>query len=375
MGPVDKIKYEELISAYLDGELDPLEKERTEIWITENPQAQKLLDDLQKLRGAIQELPAHRLDGDIKKQVLEQIIDQPIVGVSPLQEGELLSTQDASLVAPMMNSCSHLDSRDDSPIRAQREFACESPQVMAPRIPERRRIYLWPVAAIVVAVLLMVYSQRQSDQMIVRKDATSLVESSLPQMSLMPAEDQGIDVQTQTQEQPFRTNQMKPDRKAVTKQSTRANNDDLAPGAFEESATAEQYSQATPFGKGKTLTTYIYKTDSAVAAEGQLEKIARHQKNIRVIDLGVIQRNATKYHVFELYGALAELKPVTDALKDVQGVIFDSKKILRNDVTVTRKDMKKSIRSINESEILKKDEAFKKPASDCIRILFVLPSR
>tara|TARA_B110000116_G_C16623076_1_gene484675 strand:+ start:694 stop:846 length:153 start_codon:yes stop_codon:yes gene_type:complete len=50
---VDENKREELISAYLDGELDAAEHERTAKWIEEDPRAQKLLQELQGLQAAM----------------------------------------------------------------------------------------------------------------------------------------------------------------------------------------------------------------------------------------------------------------------------------------------------------------------------------
>ena len=43
---MEDIKREELISAYLDGELDATEAARAEQWIAEDPQAKKLFEDL-----------------------------------------------------------------------------------------------------------------------------------------------------------------------------------------------------------------------------------------------------------------------------------------------------------------------------------------
>ena len=43
---MENIKREELISAYLDGELDAIEAARTEQWIAEDPRAKKLFNDV-----------------------------------------------------------------------------------------------------------------------------------------------------------------------------------------------------------------------------------------------------------------------------------------------------------------------------------------
>ena len=74
---MDENKREELISAYLDGELDAAEHERTAKWIEEDPRAQKLLQELQGLQAAMRTLPQHRLEKNLMQPVLEQIDAQP----------------------------------------------------------------------------------------------------------------------------------------------------------------------------------------------------------------------------------------------------------------------------------------------------------
>ena len=89
---MDEIKREELISAYLDGELDPSEAEHTKKWIAEDPRAKKLFEELKILQDAIHELPKHHLESDLTQPVLDHIVDQPV-----MQHYSMLDAEEISL--------------------------------------------------------------------------------------------------------------------------------------------------------------------------------------------------------------------------------------------------------------------------------------
>ncbi len=63
---------EELISAYLDGELAPDERAQVEKWLEESPELRQLHDDLRWLGSSIRSLPRHKLDQDLATAVVRR---------------------------------------------------------------------------------------------------------------------------------------------------------------------------------------------------------------------------------------------------------------------------------------------------------------
>lgn len=64
---------DELISAYLDGELSDSERQQVERELAENARYRRLCDDLRSLQENLQLLPVHRLGEDFCDKVLNQI--------------------------------------------------------------------------------------------------------------------------------------------------------------------------------------------------------------------------------------------------------------------------------------------------------------
>ena len=62
---------EELLSAYLDGELSPQEKLHVEQWLSRDPEARQLLDRLRRQRELLASLPRSRCPRDLAPLVLE----------------------------------------------------------------------------------------------------------------------------------------------------------------------------------------------------------------------------------------------------------------------------------------------------------------
>ncbi len=79
---------EELISAYVDGELSAEERARVEQWLAESAELRQLADELRALRSSMQALPRHQLDQDLgpavlhraERAVLGGAADRPIAG-------------------------------------------------------------------------------------------------------------------------------------------------------------------------------------------------------------------------------------------------------------------------------------------------------
>lgn len=64
---------EELLSAYLDGELPDAERAGVEQWLTASAEHRRLLDDLQAIRRELQALPRQSLDAGFSERVLAAI--------------------------------------------------------------------------------------------------------------------------------------------------------------------------------------------------------------------------------------------------------------------------------------------------------------
>ncbi|HJT36674.1 MAG TPA: zf-HC2 domain-containing protein [Pirellulales bacterium] len=63
---------EELLTAYLDGELAGDERARVERLLAEQPESRQLLEDLRAIKQRLESLPAGRLDDDFAERVLRQ---------------------------------------------------------------------------------------------------------------------------------------------------------------------------------------------------------------------------------------------------------------------------------------------------------------
>jgi anti-sigma factor RsiW len=63
---------EELLSAYLDGELSADERSRVERLLAESPESRQLLDELRSIQTSLQRMPRARLGHDFADQVLRQ---------------------------------------------------------------------------------------------------------------------------------------------------------------------------------------------------------------------------------------------------------------------------------------------------------------
>ncbi|MGH7136318.1 MAG: anti-sigma factor family protein, partial [Pirellulales bacterium] len=63
---------EELLSAYLDGELPVDERLRVERWLAEQPDSRQLLEELRSIKNSLERLPRDRLPHDFAEHVLRQ---------------------------------------------------------------------------------------------------------------------------------------------------------------------------------------------------------------------------------------------------------------------------------------------------------------
>ena len=80
--PHDRIP-DELISAYLDGELDTQQRAQVEQLLDSDPRHQQLLEELRTLRETLQSLPRRRLGPDFPERVL-RMAEQRSATAAPL---------------------------------------------------------------------------------------------------------------------------------------------------------------------------------------------------------------------------------------------------------------------------------------------------
>lgn len=71
---------EELLSAYLDGELTGEERSRVERWLADSPDARQLLDELRSLKTSLERMPRARLGHDFAEHVLRHAEREVLTG-------------------------------------------------------------------------------------------------------------------------------------------------------------------------------------------------------------------------------------------------------------------------------------------------------
>ncbi|MEK6248076.1 MAG: hypothetical protein N2C12_07845, partial [Planctomycetales bacterium] len=118
---------EELISAYLDGQLDAEQQQRAEDLIAGDPETAQLLEEFRTVRSSLQSLPKFKLDGAFAQQVLQ------------------LAEQAAADDPPETVASVHRDNRDE-----KRDW---------------RRPLLWSALAIAVAVTLTLINPASFNQL------------------------------------------------------------------------------------------------------------------------------------------------------------------------------------------------------------------
>jgi anti-sigma factor RsiW len=63
---------EELLSAYLDGEVSPEERTRVEQWLAESSELRQMRDELLSIRTDLQALPRHQVGHDLAAVVMHR---------------------------------------------------------------------------------------------------------------------------------------------------------------------------------------------------------------------------------------------------------------------------------------------------------------
>ena len=118
----------ESLSAYLDDELSPSEREQVEAWLAESEDAQTELRELRQLRVLLSSLPAEKLPESLHTAVWEQCEDQTTVASTPVDHSRRRWEWVAALVAAcvVVGFAGLLATRQTSPVAPSSEVASSS---------------------------------------------------------------------------------------------------------------------------------------------------------------------------------------------------------------------------------------------------------
>ena len=370
---MEDIKREELISAYLDGELDATEAARVEQWIAEDPQAKKLFEDLKLMQDAIHRLPRHPLESDLTRGVLDQITDQSVVSESQ-HSGAFIAA-----------SYSEDYSIDKEPTRRERVFAkytSEYHQNLEENLPStefpqraRRRIYLWPATAIAAAVLLMIFSnseQKEKDGLVVQRDASVRLKNlpsqqgSIKSMEINAFE---LPVESRADKGQISNDRTIGESKAHARENYQSMNKAAPPRAA-----ARDIARDAPQDKDfNSLPVYTFGVSPSLDLTRQLEDLMKDAQQIGLIKLGVREKSESTHHIFELYGDAEAIDKIMNSLKTTEGIILASRAF------VTPKETEKE-QSTMRHFLRNKFDLFSTEGVDIqtvpgpIRLIFVVPS-
>jgi anti-sigma factor RsiW len=131
---------DELISAYLDGELSPAEKVRVEEQLMDSAEHRRLFEELKSLRRSLQALPAESLGEDFAARVLRRA-ERELLAEAPA--AEVGKAKESSAAPPVVASVREAE-RVALPNRAHGERGA-------------RRGLVWSVIATAAAVGLLIY--------------------------------------------------------------------------------------------------------------------------------------------------------------------------------------------------------------------------
>ena len=119
------LPHEELLSAYLDGEVSPEERARAERLLAENPDARRLFRQMQALQGSLGGLPQQALPDDFSQRVLRQAERQVLGSGGPSAEtdAEAIGSPEND-ARPVVNAESDDDDAPPFSERVRRPLVC-----------------------------------------------------------------------------------------------------------------------------------------------------------------------------------------------------------------------------------------------------------
>ncbi len=149
-------RQQELISAYLDGELTGDEQTAAEALLAESEDARRWLEELRGLQSRVRELPKFSLGADFSQAVLDQA------------ERAMLSGAGVGVAAGGDSDDNEEDSDETAEDHDLHVFYAERDQV--DRAAARRRRIVWSVLAVAAALLIMVVLPQPKPKDTVQRD-------------------------------------------------------------------------------------------------------------------------------------------------------------------------------------------------------------
>ena len=396
---MDNKLQEEMISAYLDDELDVKEREQVAKWLAEDPRAQKMLQDLQRLQNDLRKLPRHRLNKNLTRSVLQEIdtsSGMPVAAemmrtVEPEleQEQAFYSLARADCDHAVLPSASVTDQNVDEELKRVKDSG-------------RKRIYLWPALAVAAAVLLMVFTSQRVEEKSqnvaqVRSDALEPVPRNATRSGdtlktrsgdtlkmerrptatddpsvLVQDQDKNKFAKSRRREMPMRS--AVPQVNALRSQFSSEGGDTETETALGEEATVEEDFEGDRGGNVESdealaPITYVFTADAKIDIKGQLERLVEGNKEIEVLDFNeALSRSGdlrpmSNAHTFELQGP--GTYAIIKAIIKIKGVAL----ISSNSFQAEEKNTNANLDATTPS-----DEIQSGP-QDRVRLIFVLPSK
>jgi|GEM_PF-6174597 len=149
---------DELVSAYLDGELTPAEQARVERLLADDPHLRQLHEELRALRSSFEALPRHRLNEDLSQRVLrtaERAMLENSVGAADV------SAAKPRTVKPQPVKPQPVKHQSAEPSTGKSAADKVELPSLVPRLPRGWRPWLWPAAAIAAALLVMTFNSNK----------------------------------------------------------------------------------------------------------------------------------------------------------------------------------------------------------------------
>ena len=131
---------DELISAYLDGELSPDEQANVEQALVESAECRQMFEELRALRGDLQALPNHRLPADFSERVLQRA------------EQAMLREAKSFVAGGSSNN-----GKPAEEIQDNRSSPALAPVIELPSQPGQWSGVVWAFAALAAALLVALY--------------------------------------------------------------------------------------------------------------------------------------------------------------------------------------------------------------------------
>lgn len=182
---------DELISAYLDGELSGEELLRAERMLEERPECRQLVEELRAIGGGLRDLPRYSLDDDFADRVLRRAEREMLSAVPPEIVPPVMGAKAVTPHETVSQATTHESNAPQTYVQTVKTPIASAPQKKPPAYDEAgtefqpdllswrrwRRPAVWSSLAVAAALLIMFLG---SPQMQVWQANTDLVQAPAP---------------------------------------------------------------------------------------------------------------------------------------------------------------------------------------------------